>query len=455
MGQSEELASLRARVADLESQNASLRPSRGAGSVGGRLRPRFRAACAVVLVVLAALIAPVAVLGSWARFQLVDTDRFVATFAPLAEDPAVQSFVSDQAVAAIDEHLDVDGLVGSVFEGIDALELPPRAAAAVRLLEGPAAQGIHSMINDSVAGIVASPQFAQLWSTVLRETHARGIAVIQGDPDTALQLSDDGTLSLQLDTVIQSVTAQLLENGFQMGALIPEIERSIPILTSDSLVLVRAVYQTAVALGAWLPWLVIGLVVAGVALAWNRTRTLAWAGVGMAVSLLIFAAGLGVGRMFFLSAVSPSVMPASAAEAIYGQLIELMGSVITALVVLSIAIAVGAWLFGGSRPARALRAGGARQFARVRAAADRAGLDPRGFGRVVDRWRPALIVISVALGILAIFLSRPVSMGMVAGTLLIVAVVLLAVEVIRRPPIEPSAREARTDARIPPEVLSR
>lgn len=407
-----------------------------------------------MLLVVAALLAPVAVLGSWARFQLVDTERFIATFAPLAEDPAVQSFVSDQVVSAIDEHLDIDGLVGSVFEGIDALDLPPRAAAAVRLLEGPAAQGIHAMIDDSVAGIVASPQFARLWSTVLQQTHAHGIAVIQGDPDAALQLSDDGTLSLELNTVIQSVKTQLIDTGFQMGSLIPEIDRSIPILTSDSLVLVRAVYQVAVALGAWLPWLVLGLLVAGIALARNRTRMLMWTGIGMAVSLLIFAAGLGVGRMFFLSAVSPVVMPASTAEAIYGQLIELMGSVITALVVLSVAIAVGAWLFGASRPARAIRAGGGRQLARVRTAADQAGLDPRGFGHAVDRWRPALIFIIVALGILAIFLSRPVTMGMVVGTLLVVLLALLAVEVIRRPAVEPSAQEEPADACVAPDAPS-
>lgn len=41
-----------------------------------------RTACCLVLVVLGLLLAPVAVAGAWARGQLVDSDGFVATFAP-------------------------------------------------------------------------------------------------------------------------------------------------------------------------------------------------------------------------------------------------------------------------------------------------------------------------------------------------------------------------------------
>lgn len=437
MSQADDVVSLRARIEELESQNETLRASAddasapGGGSRGGAARTRT--AFAVVFVLLAALIAPVALLGGWARYELVDTERFVQTFAPLAEKPEVQSFIADQVVTAIDENVDIDGLVRSLFEGIESLDIPPKAAAAVGLLEGPAAQGVRSMIRTSVDGIVTSPQFARLWNGVLRQTHAQAIAVIQGDPDAAIQLSSDGALTLELGTVIASVKQQLLSQGMRFASLIPVVDRSIPILNSDSLLLVRSVYQLSVAAGTWLPWLTLGLLVAGVVVSRRRLRTLAWGGVALALSFLLLASGLGIGKLFFVSTVSPSIMPASTADVVFGQLTELMSSIVTALTMLALLIAVGAWLFGSTRPAVAIRTAGDRGLSKVREASDRAGLDPRGFGRAVDRWRPAILVLAVAGGVLIIFLSRPVTVGAVVGTLVVLLIVLLLVELIRRP----------------------
>src|SRR5690606_6118240 len=79
---------LQARVAALEQENAQLRT--------GRKGFAWRSLVAGLLIVVGLILAPIAVLGTWARVQLVDTERFVSTFAPLAQDPDVQAFISDQ-----------------------------------------------------------------------------------------------------------------------------------------------------------------------------------------------------------------------------------------------------------------------------------------------------------------------------------------------------------------------
>lgn len=234
-----------------------------------------------MILVIAALLAPVALIGSWVRAELIDTDRFVQTFAPLAREPAVQSFVADQAVAAVEANVDIDGIVASVFANIESLDLPPKATAAVGLLEGPAVQGIRSMVRSSVDALVSAEQFAQVWAFSLRETHARAIAVIQGDETQALQLSQDGTLTVELGTVVAAVRQSLIDNGMGLAVAIPEIDRSIPIVASDSLVAVRTVSQLATVVGVWLPWVVCGLLIAGIALARNRFRAACWAGIGL------------------------------------------------------------------------------------------------------------------------------------------------------------------------------
>lgn len=104
----DETEALRDRLRELEAENERLRTA-----PASRRRISGRSILAGLLIVVALVLAPVAALGSWARMQLVDSDRFVSTFAPLAEDPAVQELIVTQVSAAIEQNLDIDALVGT------------------------------------------------------------------------------------------------------------------------------------------------------------------------------------------------------------------------------------------------------------------------------------------------------------------------------------------------------
>jgi hypothetical protein len=424
-----ELAALRARVAELEGRDRARDDAPAAGRRGGR----GRTAVAVVAVVLAALLVPVAVLGTWARLELVDTDRFVATFAPLAEEPAVQEFIADQAVQAINENVDIDGLVDNAFGGLAALDLPPAAQNALTLLKAPAAQGVHSIIQQAVDRLVASPAFADIWAQTLRQVHSRAIAIIQGQPGTAVTLSDSGTLSIDLGVVIAQVKTALKQQGLGIADMIPAIDKTIPLTTSDSMVLIRIVYEVAVGVGYWLPWLVLGLVALGIAVARNRLRTLAWTGVAFALALLLLAAGLGTGRLFFVGTVSPSIMPVATANVVFHQVTELMFSTIAALVMVSVLLAIGGWIAGRSPSATRVRGVVDGAFGHVRRFCDAHGMDTRAFGRTLDRWRTAVLIVVVAIAVLAVFVSRPVTAAAVITATVCIVVAVILIELLRRP----------------------
>lgn len=433
-----EIEDLRARLRALEQENEALRRP--------RRRISARSIIAGIVLVVAVLLAPIAAMGTWARLQLVDADRFVATFAPLAEDPDVQDFVADQVTAAIDEQVDLDAVVGELFDGLRALDLPPRAAAALGLLEAPAASGLSSLIDGVVHEVVSSQQFADIWAETLRFTHERAVAILQDEPGTALDLSDDGVLSVDVGAVVERVKEALAERGAGVADLIPVIDRTIPVVQADALVLVRTVYQIAVTAGFWLPWVVLGLVVLGVLLAVNRPRALFWTSAGFAVVFLLLAAGMGIGRGFFVSAVSPSIMTASAAESLFDQLTALLGSTIVALALVGVLIALWAWLAGSSRSARTVRGVTESGFGALRETAEARGLSSGRFGRAVDRYRGAILIAGMTIGVLILLATRPVTFGAVLGVAMGVLVLTILVELLRRP--GPAAAPEEQDAAV-------
>lgn len=420
-----EIEDLRERLRALELENEALRRP--------RRRISARSIIAGIVLVVAVLLAPIAAMGTWARLQLVDADRFVATFAPLAEDPDVQDFVADQVTAAIDEQVDLDAVVGELFDGLRALDLPPRATAALGLLEAPAASGLSSLIDGVVHDVVSSQQFADIWAETFRFTHERAVAILQDEPGTALELSDDGVLSVDVGAVVERVKEALAERGAGVADLIPVIDRTIPVVQADALVLVRTVYQIAVTAGFWLPWVVLGLVVLGVLLAVNRPRALFWTSAGFAVVFFLLAAGMGVGRGFFVSAVSPSIMTAAAAESLFDQLTALLGSTIVALALVGVLIALWAWLAGSSRSALTVRRVTESGFGALRDAAEARGISTGRFGRAVDRYRGAILIAGMAIGVLILLATRPVTFGAVLGVALGVLVLTILVELLRRP----------------------
>lgn len=65
-----------------------------------RPRQRWRSLVATLLIVIGCILAPLAGVAVWAKNQVTDTDRYVATVAPLASDPAIQNAVADKVTAA-------------------------------------------------------------------------------------------------------------------------------------------------------------------------------------------------------------------------------------------------------------------------------------------------------------------------------------------------------------------
>ena len=126
---------------------------------------------AALLIVLGCVLAPLAGVALWARNQVTNTDRYVATVAPLASDPAIQNAVADQITAQVFTYIDVQGLTNQALDALTERGLRPQVADQLRALSTPNANGVQSFTRTQVGTIVQSPAFADAWVQASRLAH--------------------------------------------------------------------------------------------------------------------------------------------------------------------------------------------------------------------------------------------------------------------------------------------
>src|SRR5215218_8576807 len=120
-------------VVRLRDEVARLKAAAGAGDPGRR-RGWWRPVVAGLLVAVAALLAPVSVLATWAGGQIQDTDRYLATVTPLAADPDVQEAVAARMEQVIFSYLDLGEAMDEVVGALQERGLPDNAAATLDAL---------------------------------------------------------------------------------------------------------------------------------------------------------------------------------------------------------------------------------------------------------------------------------------------------------------------------------
>jgi hypothetical protein len=91
----------RAEPERLRAENAALRAGQPAAPPAAPRVRRWRPVVATLLIVVGCVLAPLSVVAVWTRSQVTDTDRYVATVAPLARDPAIQQAIADQVTVQV------------------------------------------------------------------------------------------------------------------------------------------------------------------------------------------------------------------------------------------------------------------------------------------------------------------------------------------------------------------
>ncbi|WP_444711788.1 hypothetical protein [Leucobacter sp. W1153] len=382
---------------------------------------------------LAAVLVPFGILANWAQSELLDESRFVDTFAPLAEHPAIQAEITSQVVKVIDAELDIDGLTDAVFDGVIELGLPDNASAALNLLRQPAADGVRSAVSSGVSQVVASDVFDAAWEQALRVSHRAFLAAASQNPDTgnALTIDSAGTVAIQLAPIIESVKISLADRGFAFSAAIPVVEAELSIVQSDALPALALAVTLTTLLGWWLPAIAAVLLVAGVLVAPRRLRAVSGAGVGLMIGSLIMLMLFEV-LSAVLSTQAPTIgIGAEALAVLFTQVVNGMRSSASAILVFGLLLAVLGFSFGTSRASVALRESTTGLTTRLQSRLTALGLRTTAVGHWLFKIRMLTRVLLLAL-VWLLLLLLPLTVGwvlMIAGVALLIWWLLIIFEV--------------------------
>jgi len=405
----------------------------GGGTSAGR-GGWWRTPVVVVCVLLSALLAPLAIVATWAHDEVSDTDRYVETVAPLADDPAVQEAVSSRITALLLGYLDIRAVTSDAVDALAARGVPENVAASLRALGTPLANSIESFVSQRVTRLVQSQEFSDAWAQANREAHGQMVAVLTGERDGAVQVEGD-TVTLNLAVVVDAVKQRLINAGFALAERIPEVQAEFTLFESADLARAQTGFRVLSALARALPVLAVLLLAVAVAVARRRRRTLVAGSLAIAASMLLLGLALNAFRIVYLDAVPSDRLPADAAAAVYDQLVGFIRLNLRAVLVLFLAIAVVAWVSGPEPAPVAVRTGFTRVLDRIRHGSDRAGLDTGPVGEFLGRYRVPIRALLAGVVVLTYVLADHPTGAWTLGLLLAAALLLLVVELLARDPV--------------------
>ncbi|WP_068278987.1 hypothetical protein [Aldersonia kunmingensis] len=430
-----ELELLRKRVADLEGAEAPSAPAseRHRGNT-------LRWIAAGVLIVLVAVLVVGGVAARFARSQILDTDRYVETVAPLAKDPAIQADITNQITQQIFTRLDIEAATKDALTALteNAPRVPTQVVGLAPVIAGQA----EGFIRDTVNKLVTSDEFANLWVDANRIAHENVVAVLTGNTKR-VKIDENGTVSIPLGPIIDKVKQRLDDRGFAFADKIPQVDASYTLFQSKDIVKAQRLTRLLDRLATWLPWIAVALAVGAIFTAprGGRLRAMALVGLAVAIAMVLLGFGLNAARAYYLDDIPTDVLTPAAAGAITDIVTVPLKLMIRATFAVAVVIALVGFLLGGSRSAHAVRHGYSRALDALRRSGS--GREPNQFETWVAQLRVPLriAIIAIAVAIL-IFWRYPT--GLVVLTVAVLAVIaLIVVEILARPAVN-AARAIET-----------
>ncbi len=312
---------------------------------------RWRRVSSWILLVLACVLSVVSVFTVFARNQLLNTDTYVNTVAPLASNPAIQTQVAKQVSENLIARTDVAARVKDA--------LPPKAG----FLAAPITSGLESVTNELALKAVQSKQFYALWVAANRASHKQLVEVLTGSSQGSVSPSN-GEVTIDLSQVEVNVKKALDAKGITVFDKVPAVKGlNFVLFKSTDLAKVQKLTKLLNDLAVVLPIIALLSFAAAVVLNEHRRRGLVRAATGLALSMALILVVMAVARNRYLSGLGPG-QSVEANQAVIDTVTAALRQAVRIILAVAVVVDLAALVAGNRRiRAWATERDGARRMA--------------------------------------------------------------------------------------------
>ncbi|MCB0920224.1 MAG: hypothetical protein KDC08_00220 [Actinobacteria bacterium] len=418
-----------AQIQELQEQVAQLQSQLGDGGT----KPKghwIRTFWSTVLIVVAVILAPLSVVSVWARGEVTDTQRYVATVAPLAENPAIQDAVAARITDEIFQYIDVSAIANEAVSTLTSnRDLNERQTAALEALVGPLTQGVESYTADAVNKVVRSEQFAAAWTEANTVVHQRLDAALTGqNTDNAVKVENNQVV-LDLGNLIAQVKEILISKGFTVAEKIPTTDATLVLFNVPNAATLQTGYNLLNTVGFWLPIVAMALAIIGVFVCHTPRKALMWLGFGLALIMTLTVGALAAGRTVYLAEL-PDTVNAPAAMAFFDQLTGFLKQSLWAGAAGGLVLFLGGLLMAPNALSSAVRSLPVAAAAAIQRGLDGVGLHMDGVRAWVSAQATGLRIAVSLAALVFVMLQRYKTPELILWTTVVLLVVLFVIQVL-------------------------
>lgn len=293
---------------------------------------RARRIFAVILVVFAAVLAPLTITAYWIHDRIMSTDGYVETVAPLADNQDVTDAIATRVVDTLFERADVQKRITDVLPGpVDALGRT-------------FSNSLRNLATNQTESFLESDTFKKLWIDANRIAHEQVVAMFTGKGDAVS--ANDNEVVLDLGVVADKVRERLVDRG--VGILnrvkIPDDAVTVTLFQSDEIPRLKTLFRVLDDAATVLPILLLASIAGAIALSVRRRRTVIELGFGIAAASAILLAAIHILERQYQSAVGNTELNPDAAKAVFDTLVSALEDWAWLAMVLALVVAGAAFV---------------------------------------------------------------------------------------------------------------
>jgi hypothetical protein len=383
----------------------------------------WRRVAAIGLLVVGSIVGVVSIGAVFARTELLNTTRYVATVEPLADSPPIRHALAGFVVTTIYQHVKVEQLAREA--------LPPKG----QFLAAPLSDGIRAFSSQIVERFLASSQFRTLWSAANRLAHEQLVALLK---DTTQRVGPvtlrDGIVTVDLSETIAMAQQQLVRSGltFVASVHVPAPRAQYHLIDSQLLARARSYVGVLNALTWALPALMLAAFGAAIGLDTDRRRALLRVGIAFAAGMAVVVVLLAVARSLYLDAAAGPQVPRDAAGAVFDTVLRYLRAGAYLGVGAGTVVAAAAWLAGPSDVASRARRAISITFSGMWRQAEALGWRPGPVATYAARHRAALRVAAAGVVFVLFAIWGQPTLSVVIGLVVVLAALMVGIQLAAR-----------------------